>query len=497
MQLPQLKLYNTLSRKKEAFTPIEPPFVGLYVCGPTVYGHPHLGHARPYITFDVLIRYLNEQGFKVRYVRNITDVGHLQNDADEGEDKIAKQAKLERLEPMEVVQTYTNSFRADMLALNNIPPSIEPVATGHIVEQIALTQQIIDNGYGYESNGSVYFDYAKYAEAGKFGLLSGRVFDDALAGNRDLDGQSEKRNPQDFALWKKALPEHIMRWPSPWGDGFPGWHLECSAMSVKYLGKTFDIHGGGLDLLFPHHECEIAQHEAAEGNMPANTWMHVNMLTMNGQKMGKSLGNAISLKQFFTGEHPLLAEAYTPMTIRYFILQAQYRSTLDFSNEALQAARKGYRRLMNGLRAIQGLSYASESDIAFNQKAEDEVLKLVADSYEALSDDLNTAIVIANLFGMLKKINQYQLKPTETTQLSAETFELLVTHYRKLIIDIMGLLEEDKADTGELISTILEFYKEAKEAKDYAKIDIIRAKLKAQGIAVKDMKTGITWAWEE
>jgi len=497
MQLPSLKLYNTLSRTKETFTPLEPPFVGLYVCGPTVYGHAHLGHARPYVTFDVLIRYLETIGYKVRYVRNITDVGHLQNDADEGEDKIAKQAKLERLEPMEVVQTYTNSFRADMLALNNRPPSIEPVATGHIVEQIALTQTIIDEGYGYESNGSVYFDYEKYAAEGKFGRLSGRIFEDAQAGSRDLDGQSEKRNPQDFALWKKAAPEHIMYWPSPWGNGFPGWHLECSAMSAKYLGKVFDIHGGGMDLLFPHHECEIAQHTAATGENPAKFWMHVNMLTMNGQKMGKSLGNAISLKEFFNGSHPLLEEAYSPMTIRYFILQAQYRSTLDFSNEALQAARKGYRRLMNGLQASKLLVYAKESEVAFSEKADEEVKKLVADSYEALSDDLNTAMVIANLFGMLKKINQFQLKPAETASISEATFDLLVEHYEKIVVGILGLKEEDKADNGELIKTILEFYKDAKEAKDYAKIDSIRAKLKAQGIAVKDMKTGITWAWEE
>ncbi|MDX5421892.1 MAG: cysteine--tRNA ligase, partial [Hymenobacteraceae bacterium] len=354
----KLNLYNTLTRKKEEFEPLHAPFVGMYLCGPTVYGEPHLGHARSAVTFDVLYRYLKYQGYKVRFVRNITDVGHLENDADEGEDKIEKRAKLEHLEPMEVVQHYTNIYHQDMDKLNVLRPDIEPRASGHIIEQIEMIQEILDNSLAYEVNGSVYFDVPAYNKAHKYGKLSGRVIEDLMANTRDTEGQSDKRSPLDFALWKKASPSHIMRWPSPWSDGFPGWHLECSAMSRKYLGTTFDIHGGGLDLMFPHHECEIAQSQASNNHTDAaKYWIHNNMITVNGQKMGKSLGNFINLSELFSGNHAMLEEKYSPMTIRFFILQAHYRSTLDFSNEALQAARKGYTKLMNGLNVLKKLRY--------------------------------------------------------------------------------------------------------------------------------------------
>ena len=395
----QLTIYNTLDRKKELFVPLHAPHVGMYVCGPTVYGDAHLGHARPAITFDVLFRYLTHLGYKVRYVRNITDVGHLEHDADEGEDKIAKKARLEELEPMEVVQYYLNRYHKAMEALNVLSPSIEPHASGHIIEQIQLVQKILDAGYAYESEGSVYFDVAKYNKDYHYGKLSGRNLDDVLNTTRDLDGQSEKRNPADFALWKKAQPEHIMRWPSPWSDGFPGWHAECTAMGRKYLGEHFDIHGGGMDLIFPHHECEIAQSVASQGDDMVHYWMHNNMITINGTKMGKSLGNFITLDEFFNGTHKLLTQAYTPMTIRFFILQAHYRSTVDFSNEALIASEKGLQRLIEAIDGLGKVTPASATSEGINVK------ELRAKCYEAMNDDLNTPIVIAQLFEGARIIN--------------------------------------------------------------------------------------------
>ena len=390
-------IYNTLTRKKEEFKPLNPPYVGMYVCGPTVYGDAHLGHARPAITFDVLFRYLRHLGYKVRYVRNITDVGHLENDADEGEDKVAKKARLESLEPMEVVQYYLNRYHKAMEALNVLPPSIEPHASGHIIEQIEYIKKIIEAGYAYVSNGSVYFDVVKYNKDHHYGKLSGRNIDDLLNTTRELDGQSEKHNSFDFALWKKASPEHIMRWPSPWSDGFPGWHLECSTMSTKYLGEEFDIHGGGMDLLFPHHECEIAQSVAAQGHETVHYWMHNNMITINGQKMGKSLGNFITLDEFFSGNHKLLQQPYSPMTIRFFILQAHYRSTVDFSNEALQASEKALQRMLEGWDNLSKIEPAEVSTV--------DVKTIRERCYEAMTDDLSTPIVISHLFEAVKIIN--------------------------------------------------------------------------------------------
>ncbi|KAA3436035.1 cysteine--tRNA ligase [Rufibacter hautae] len=493
-----LSLYNTLTRTKEAFVPLQSPFVGLYVCGPTVYGDAHLGHARPYITFDVMRRYMQYLGYKVRYVRNITDVGHLQNDADFGEDKIQKLAKAAQLEPMEVVQQYTNSFHRDMGSLNVLPPDIEPRASGHIIEQIEMIQEILDNGLAYESNGSVYFDVPAYNKEHNYGKLSGRVVEDLLANTRDnLEGQQEKRSPLDFALWKKASPSHIMRWTSPWSEGFPGWHLECSAMSRKYLGTQFDIHGGGLDLMFPHHECEIAQSQASHSHSDsARFWVHNNLITINGKKMGKSLGNFITLGELFTGTHEVLQQAYSPMTIRFFILQAHYRSTLDFSNEGLQAARKGYLKVMNGLRILDQLQYPAGTD-AVDAKDEEEIKKLTEELFAPLNDDLNTAKSIAALFNLLKKVNSMHTGGFKLDTISEETFEEMRTQYRALVLDVLGLKVEQTADAQSLLEVVLGFYKEAKETKDYAKVDAIRAQLKGQGIVVKDMKTGIDWAYEE
>ena len=393
----ELTIYNTMSRQKEKFTPLNPPFVGLYVCGPTVYGEAHLGHARPAITFDLLFRYLQHLGYRVRYVRNITDVGHLENDADAGEDKVSKRAMLELIEPMEVVQRYTDSYHRNMDALNVLKPSIEPRASGHIIEQQQLVTKILEAGYAYVSNGSVYFDVEKYHRKYHYGRLSGRVLDDLIAQTRELEGQDEKRRSYDFALWKKADARHLMRWPSPWSEGFPGWHLECSAMSTRYLGSPFDIHGGGMDLLFPHHECEIAQSTIADGHESVRYWMHNNMITINGQKMGKSLGNFITLDELFTGSNPLLQQAYHPMTIRFFILQAHYRSTLDFSNEALQAAEKGLARLMNAWNLIPRLPVANSDSFSIDSLREQ--------CFDALNDDLNTPVMIAGLFDAVRLIN--------------------------------------------------------------------------------------------
>ncbi|MDI9860546.1 cysteine--tRNA ligase [Flectobacillus roseus] len=493
-----LKIYNTLTREKELFQPINAPHVGMYVCGPTVYNYVHLGNVRTFTTFDTLYRYLTHIGYKVRYVRNITDVGHLVGDGDEGEDKIGKMAKLEKLEPMEIVQRYTNDFHNVLTQFNLLPPSIEPSATGHIVEQIETTKTLIEKGLAYESNGSVYFDIAKYnAQGGEYGKLSGRVIEDLLVETRDLDGVGEKRNPLDFALWKKAAPEHIMRWPSPWGDGFPGWHLECTCMSTKYLGDTFDIHGGGMDLKFPHHECEIAQAKGSTGVDPVRYWMHSNMLTVNGQKMSKSLGNSFLPSELFAGSHPLLDQAYSPMTVRFFMLQSQYRSTLDFSNDALKAAQKGYKRLMNGLRIIKTLSYQADESIALDEKQITEVKKGIQGCYDGLNDDLNTAVAIAGLFNLLKKINQLYMGQVLPAQLGEEVFNELQEKFVALTEDVLGLKEESNANIDAFAKGMLALYSEYKEAKQYDKVDQIRTYFKANGLVIKDMKTKIDWAYEE
>ena len=481
-------IYNTLSRKKEVFKPLNPPYVGMYVCGPTVYGDAHLGHARPAITFDVLFRYLKHLGYKVRYVRNITDVGHLENDADEGEDKIAKKARLEALEPMEVVQYYLNRYHKAMEALNVLPPSIEPHASGHIIEQIEYIKKILDAGYAYESNGSVYFDVVKYNKDHHYGKLSGRNIDDLLNTTRELDGQSEKHNSFDFALWKKAAPEHIMRWPSPWSDGFPGWHLECSTMSTKYLGEEFDIHGGGMDLLFPHHECEIAQSVAAQGHETVHYWMHNNMITINGQKMGKSLGNFITLDEFFSGNHQLLQQAYSPMTIRFFILQAHYRSTVDFSNEALQASEKALQRMLEGWNNLAKIVPAESSTA--------DVKAIREHCYEAMNDDLSTPIVISHLFEAVKIINTAL---AGETKLTADDIAILKETFSTFLFDIMGICEETRAsDEGneayrQAIDLLLDVRKEAKARKDWATSDFIRNKLTEIGFEIKDTKEGVEW----
>lgn len=484
----QLTIYNTLDRKKELFVPMHPPHVGMYVCGPTVYGDAHLGHARPAITFDVLFRYLTHLGYKVRYVRNITDVGHLEHDADEGEDKIAKKARLEQLEPMEVVQFYLNRYRHAMAALHVLPPSIEPHASGHIIEQIALVKAILENGYAYESQGSVYFDVVKYNKDHHYGKLSGRNLDDMLNTTRELDGQSEKRNPADFALWKSAQPEHIMRWPSPWSDGFPGWHAECTAMGRKYLGESFDIHGGGMDLIFPHHECEIAQSVASQGHEMVRYWMHNNMITVNGTKMGKSLGNFITLEEFFTGSHPLLTQAYSPMTIRFFILQAHYRSTVDFSNEALQASEKGLQRLTEAMDGLKRITPSPTSTV--------EVKGLRAKCYEAMNDDLNTPIVISHLFEGARAINNVI---AGNNTISAEDLEELKAVFNLFLFEIMGVKEEagssDGRETayGKVVDMLLEQRMKAKANKDWATSDLIRNELTAIGFEIKDTKDGFEW----
>lgn len=491
-----LKIYNTLSRTKETFEPLHGPFVGMYVCGPTVYGDAHLGHARAYVTFDVLYRYLKNSGYKVRYVRNITDVGHLVNDADEGEDKIGKIAKLEKLEPMEVVQHFTNRFHEDMALLNNLPPDIEPRASGHIIEQIEMIREILDNGLAYEANGSIYFDVPAYNKEHNYGKLSGRVIEDLLNNTRKLDGQQEKRSPLDFALWKNASPEHIMRWSSPWGEGFPGWHLECSAMSRKYLGQTFDIHGGGLDLMFPHHECEIAQSQASNSKSDeAKYWVHNNMITINGQKMGKSLGNFITLGELFSGNHNVVEMPYSPMTLRFFILQAHYRSTLDFSNEALQAARKGYVKLMNGLRLLDKLE-AAYNEVTEAGEVTLEVQKMVEACYQSMADDLNTAKTISGLFNLVSFLNGKFREPVVSGEVSKAGFEFISTHFRTLVLEVLGLKDEKPADADALLEVVLDFYKKAKAEKDYAQVDAIRAALKKQNLVLKDSKTGVDWSYE-
>ena len=495
--LKDLRVYNTLTRKKELFEPINPPYVGMYVCGPTVYNDVHIGNMRTFLSFDVVYRYLQFLGYKVRFVRNITDVGHLEHDADDGEDKIAKKAKLENLEPMEIVQRYTLGFRQVASQLNMLPPSIEPSATGHIVEQINLTRKLLDEGLAYVVNGSVYFDVNKYNENHHYGALSGRVVEDLMAGNRDLDSQDEKRNKTDFALWKKATPSHIMRWDSPWGKGFPGWHLECTVMSTKYLGETFDIHGGGMDLKFPHHECEIAQSVGSTGRQPAKYWIHTNMLTVNGQKMSKSLGNSFLPEQLFSGNHPLLEEAYSPMTVRFFILQSHYSSTLDFSNEALKAAKKGYKKLMNGLKVLRGLTYSEEPEAKPNEKAIGQVNKLCDNCYRAMNDDFNTALTIGHLFNLLKKINSLHTENLRYGELGEEVFERMKKTYKTFVTDVLGLKEEQPDVLTGLTQSLIDIYKEAKRNKEFDKVDKIRADFKSQGLVIKDMKNDISWGYEE
>ncbi len=485
-----LFIYNTLTRKKEEFKPLVEGKVGLYVCGPTVYSNSHLGHARPYITFDLLFRYLTFLGNKVRYVRNITDVGHLEDEVEgAGEDRITKKARIEQLEPMEVVQKYMNTFHRNMNDLNIIPPSIEPRASGHIIEQIGVIRAILENGFAYEVNGSVYFDVEKYNEKYKYGKLSGRNLEDIKTNTRELDGQSEKRNSFDFALWKKAAPEHIMRWPSPWSDGFPGWHLECSAMSTKYLGDKFDIHGGGMDLTFPHHECEIAQNTASNGEEAVRYWMHNNMITINGQKMARSLGNFITLDELFTGTHEILEQAYSPMTIRFFILQAHYRSTINFSNEALQASEKGLERLMAAISTLNELTASEKSSV--------EIAPLKEKCFAALSDDLNSPIAIAHLFDGVKMINS--IKAGNET-ISAADLDDLKSFYKTFVFDVLGLKEEQAAGSGdnhilaETMELLINLRKDAKTNKDWETADKIRDELNAIGIELKDTKDGAEWS---
>ena len=489
----KLLIYNTLTRSKELFKPLHAPNVGMYVCGPTVYGDPHLGHARPAITFDVVFRYLRHLGYKVRYVRNITDVGHLEHDADEGDDKIEKKARLEQLEPMEIAQHYTNRYHKAMEELNVLSPSIEPHATGHIIEQEELVKEILKNGYAYESNGSIYFDVVKYNTHHKYGILSGRNLTDMINNSRELAGVGEKKNQVDFALWKKAQPEHIMRWPSPWSNGFPGWHCECTAMGRKYLGNHFDIHGGGMDLIFPHHECEIAQAVASQGDQMVRYWMHNNMITINGQKMGKSLGNFITLEQFFTGKHESLDQAYSPMTIRFFILSAHYRGTVDFSNEALKAAQKGYERLMDGLGNLDRVqpSKGSQPD---TQKF---VRELRRRCYDAMNDDLQTPLVISALFEACHVVN---LLLDHKTKISAEDLKELGDTMRLFTFDLLGLKSNKGANNaerekayGKIVDMVLKMRQQAKKAKDWATSDQIRDALADAGFEVNDTKDGVTW----
>ncbi len=484
-----LSLYNTLTRTRQPFRPLQDGHVGMYVCGPTVYGDAHLGHARPAITFDVLFRYLQWLGYKVRYVRNITDVGHLEHDADEGEDKIAKKARLEQLEPMEVVQYFLNRYHHDMEALNVLPPSIEPHASGHIIEQIEYIKKILEAGYAYESCGSVYFDVTRYNADHKYGKLSGRNIEDLHNATRELDGQQEKRNPLDFALWKKAAPEHIMHWPSPWSEGFPGWHLECSTMGRKYLGDTFDIHGGGMDLKFPHHECEIAQSVAAQGHDAVRYWMHNNMITIAGKKMGKSYNNFITLGQFFSGDHPLLEQPYTPMVIRFFILQAQYRSTVDFSNAALQAAEKALQKMQEAYGRLCALTAADKSTV--------EIPDFMKICQEALDDDLNTPMAIAHLFEAAKFINS---AADGNIRLSQEDIDRLKEVFDEILGEILGI-RLGNADSGAdltpyegAVDLLMEIRANAKQNKDWGTSDLIRDKLAELGFNVKDTKNGVEWS---
>ncbi len=483
-----LKIYNSLSGEKEPFVPVHEGNVGMYVCGPTVYSNVHLGNVRTFMSFDVIFRYLLHLEYKVRYVRNITDVGHIVDDVDEGEDKIAKKARLEQLEPMEVVQRYTVDFHRILSAFNFLPPSIEPTATGHIIEQIEIIKKIIDNGFAYEANGSIYFDVVKFNEDHHYGILSGRNIEDMLANTRDLDGQSDKRNPQDFALWKKAEPQHIMRWPSPWSDGFPGWHLECTAMSTKYLGNHFDIHGGGMDLKFPHHECEIAQNEACTGHTPVNYWMHANMLTLNGKKMAKSTGNNILPGEILTGENTILSKPFSASVTRFFMLQAHYRSILDFSDDAIVAAEKGYKRLMEALSLLKDLPTSTQSSVSI------EDWKQLC--YDAMNDDFNTPILIAHLFEGVRYINV--IKDGKET-ITAEDLATFTTALEAFVFEVLGLENEKITDSSNdklegTIQLLIEMRKQARENKNFALSDQIRDQLLALGIQLKDGKEGTTFS---
>jgi len=493
-----LKLYNTLTRSKEEFKSITPGLVGMYVCGPTVSGESHLGHARPYITFDVLLRYLTYLGYKVRYVRNITDAGHFEEEGREAEDKISKKAILEKLEPMELVHKYTGLFHWAMKEFNNLSPSIEPTATGHIVEQITMIEQIIKDGYAYVANGSVYFDVEKYntdySKKGlPYGMLSGRNIEEQLETTRELDNQEEKRNKNDFALWKNAAPEHIMRWKSPWGVGFPGWHIECSAMATKYLGEVFDIHGGGMDLQFPHHECEIAQSTVCNHKTPARYWVHNNMITINGRKMGKSYNNVIKLTELFSGNHPILEQAYHPMTVRFFILQSHYRSTLDFGNEALQAAEKGLKRLWEAYENLYKISTEDSLQAPIDVELDTKVLKLLSEFDEFMDDDLNTAKVLANMFELVPVINGIKNKQLENGTLSINTIKLLKTRLKLFLEEIFGftsMLQNTNGKLEGIVELLINIRKEAKSKKDFVTSDRIRNELSSLGILLKDEKDG-------
>ncbi len=501
----QLKIYNTLTRKKELFAPLNEGYVGMYVCGPTVYNDVHLGNCRTFTFFDVVYRYLRHLGYKVRYVRNITDVGHLEDEvAGSGEDRIGKKARLEQLEPMEIVQHYSNGFHDVMNMLNNLPPSIEPQASGHVMEQIKCVQKIIDNGFAYEAGGSVYFDVTKYIQTMQeqpdlppYGQLSGKIVDDLLAGSRDLDGQDEKRSPLDFAIWKNPPPEHIMRWESPWSNGIPGWHLECSVMSQKYLGDTFDIHGGGMDLKFPHHECEIAQSIGSCGKSPVRYWMHANMLTVDGAKMSKSAGNFILPAELFSGNHAYLSQAYSPMTLRFFFMQAHYSSTINISNEALLSAEKGYRRLTNALHLLDKLQHPQNAD-KMDYDEDRSINQLCDQCYEHLNDDFNTAMLVADLFEMSSKINAYYNKQLPIESLSEATFNNLKSTYKVFFCDILGIEDESTADnqllSNGLMQLILDLRQEARTRKDWPTSDLIRTRLTELDIQVKDGKDGTTWS---
>lgn len=483
-----LRIHNSLTGKKDVFEPINEGHVGMYVCGPTVYSNVHLGNCRTFMSFDMIFRYFKHLGYKVRYVRNITDAGHLENDADEGEDKIAKKAKLEQIEPMEVVQRYTVDFHNTLQQFNLLPPSIEPTATGHIIEQIEIIKEILEKGLAYEANGSVYFDVIKFNEDHDYGKLSGRKLEDMITNTRELTAQDEKRNPQDFALWKKAEPQHIMRWPSPWGDGFPGWHLECTAMSTKYLGETFDIHGGGMDLKFPHHECEIAQAEASTGKSPVNYWMHANMLTLNGKKMSKSTDNNIYPSEIFSGDNNILSKPYSPSVVRFFMMQAHYTSILDLSDDALQASEKGYSRLMDAIDSIDKLKTGEKSDFdvaAWKQKC-----------YDAMNDDFNTPILIAQLFEAVKHIN---LIKEDKESISAEDKEFLASSLKAFVYDVLGIENQamSKDDSGTLngvMDLLIDIRNEARAKKDFATSDKIRDQLVELGIQIKDGKDGTTFS---
>ena len=482
-----LKVYNSLSGEKEVFTPIHEGKIGMYVCGPTVYNYVHLGNCRTFISFDLIFRYLKHLGYQVRYVRNITDVGHIVDDADSGEDKIAKKARLEQIEPMEVAQKYTVNFHNILKQFNNLPPSIEPTATGHIIEQIHIIEEIIANGYAYEINGSVYFDIERFNKDYQYGELSGRKIEDMLANTRELDGQSDKRNPLDFALWKKAEPEHIMRWPSPWGDGFPGWHLECTAMSTKYLGKQFDIHGGGMDLKFPHHECEIAQNEACTGNKPVNYWMHANMLTLNGKKMAKSTGNNILPEELFSGQNDILSKAFSPAVVRFFILQAHYRSILDFSDDAILASEKGFNRLMEAIHTLDELPLSDTSSIEVNEWRQK--------CYDAMNDDFNSPVLIAHLFEAVKNINTIKEGKASITKADLET---LKNTLHEFAFDVLGLSQQTEQQNNNeklenVVDLLINMRNEARANKNFSLSDEIRDKLLAIGIQLKDGKEGTTF----